>query len=60
MSANFYRNKVELQGIDPEALWLEVDGMLVLVDEDQYVKEKHSEDDFYPVPEPEQMKGNTI
>lgn len=39
----FYRNQIEVQGIEPGFLWQLTDGKMVLVDDDQYI-----ESDFDP------------
>jgi len=33
----YYRNKVEIKGVDPDSLWELKGNLLVLVDEDQYI-----------------------
>lgn len=52
----YFRNRQELQGIDPEALWFldEETGRIVLVDEDQYIWEPFYENDprFYEIEKP--------
>jgi hypothetical protein len=51
----YYRNRVSVGDVDPEALWQAQvpEGRLRLVDEDQFVEAEFDEDVFYEVPTPE-------
>jgi len=47
----YYRNLKEVEGIDPEALWYRsaVSGMMVLVDQDQFITAPPDDSNFYRV-----------
>lgn len=47
--SGFYRNKVEVHGIDPGALWRRLGDMMILVDQDQNIQVKWDPLVFTPV-----------
>ncbi len=50
----YYRNLTEIEGCEPESLWVLQDRMLVLVDDDEYVQVslEENQDVFYEVADP--------
>lgn len=53
----YYRNKVEINGIEPESLWVKTMSYFMLVDDDEHtiVDYHHCRDSFYEVPEPDEL-----
>jgi hypothetical protein len=49
MSALFYRNSIPVKGVEAEALWVEKNGLLFLVDEDKTITHEPSSTVFYQV-----------
>jgi hypothetical protein len=47
----FYRNLSEVANIEAGALWRRHDDMMILVDDDQFVKAYYNPTDFEPVNE---------
>ena len=50
----YYRNLAEIEGCEPDSLWILQGDKLVLVDDDQYIwviLDKNA-DNFYMVPDP--------
>ncbi len=47
----FYRNLSEVANIEAGALWRRQDDMMILVDDDQFVKAYYNPTDFEPVNE---------
>jgi hypothetical protein len=46
----YFRNRVEVEGIEPERLWYENElGQLVLEDEDEFAFVEAGDPRFYPV-----------
>lgn len=46
----YFRNRVEVEGVEPERLWYENElGQLVLEDEDEFAFVKTVDPRFYPV-----------
>lgn len=50
----YYRNKAEIRGAEPDSLWYKEGGLFILVDEDEFisVEAQAFEDVFYPVDDP--------
>lgn len=49
----YYRNEIEIKGIEPHSLWILKEGFFILVDDDQLVMVPESEKDmFYTVTGP--------
>jgi len=52
----YYRNRQEIAGIDPEALWYLNGDKLILVDQDQFIEVEHNPELFYQVDLPPGQK----
>jgi hypothetical protein len=51
--AQYYRNKEEHNGVEPESLWKLIDDHFVLVDDDQYIVAGQDQaSEFYEVSDP--------
>ncbi len=50
----YYRNKTEVSGVEPDSLWYKEGGLFILVDEDEFISVPvdGNESAFYKVRDP--------
>ena len=51
---NYFRNKVEIKGVEPSSLWYKEGGLFILVDEDEFISvdAEKNEAHFYTIEDP--------